>query len=480
MDDTKPMPGRPTLAGSGVAVGLARAWRWFLVAVACGLAACVAPPERQPVKETVALPKAFAALPAAARNAEVSAWLASFHDADVNALVTVALAANNDLRATAARIDQARALARIEGADARPQLAFPPAFQHVGGGRRTRDLVNEGNVLTLPFELTWEVDVWGRIADARRAAELSADAAEADWRAAKLSLAARTARTCFELAEARQRVEVVQTSVKDRGVLAELLQGRFNLGLAVGLDLSLALTDLSDARAELNDAANDVQQAQRRLELLLGRYPAGTLARCQKMPGLPAPIPVGLPAELLSRRPDIVAAFARLRSQDRRLSGARKALLPRLTLLADGGSLGRTWSDLADPGSVAWNVILGLTQPVYAGGRLRADIDLQAAHSEEALHQYRETVLDAFREVEQSLAAEQWLRKREQEAAAIVKQNNISRELAIYSYRNSVVGILTLLDSYRMTLFAETLLLEAQLHMLNNRLDLYLALGGGI
>ncbi|MBL1266033.1 efflux transporter outer membrane subunit [Candidatus Methylomicrobium oryzae] len=451
-----------------------------LICLAVLLSACVEVPDRNPVKDAVGLPPAWTARPAEAHKSEVSAWLANFKNDDLKVLIAAALDGNNDLKATATRIAQARALARIEGAAAKPQADLAPGFQHADAGREARAYAPDGNVWSVPFNFSWEWDVWGRIGDARTAAELESDAAGADLRGAALSLAARTAQGCFELAEARQRVAVVQASIDDRGALVELLQGRFNLGLAQGLDLSLALTDLSDARAELNDAANQVQLAQRRLEVLLGHYPAGAVERCRQLPELPAAMPSGLPAELLNRRPDIVAAFARLRAQDHRLSSARKALLPRVTLAASGGSLGRTLADLSDPRSAAWNLALGLTQPLYAGDRLQADIDLRAAQSGEALHRYRETVLQALREVEQSLAAEAWLRGREQALNAAVKQTETSRALAIYSYRNGTVDILTLLDSYRSTLIAQTALLDARLKLLNNRLDLYLALGGGV
>jgi NodT family efflux transporter outer membrane factor (OMF) lipoprotein len=444
------------------------------------LYACAEVPERDPLKESVGLPPAWVARPAEAYQAEVSAWLASFDNADLKILIAAALEGNNDLKATAARIPQARALSRIEGAQAKPQVDLNPEYQHTGAGRDARAYAPNGSVWSVPFNFSWEWDVWDRIADARQAADLSAEAAEADLRSATLSLAARTAQSCFELAETRQRVAVVQASIDDRGALVELLQGRFNLGLAQGLDLSLALTDLSDARAELNDAANQMQLAQRRLEVLLGRYPAGTFERCRQLPELPAAMPAGLPAELLNRRPDIVAAFDRLRAQDHRLNSARKALLPRVTLAASGGSLGNSLADLSDPRSAAWNLALGLTQPLYAGDRLQADIDLRRAQSDEALHLYRETVLQALREVEQSLAAESWLRGREQALAATVEQTETSRALAIYSYRNGTVDILTLLDSYRSTLIAQTALLDARLKLLDNRLDLYLALGGGV
>jgi len=445
----------------------------------CLLAGCVPTRQRDPLQEASPLPASWRARPAGAQKGEVGAWLASFRYPDADELVAAALDGNNDLQAAAARIRQARAQARIEGAPARPQLELAPGFAHAAAGRDARAYAENGDLWTLPLNFSWEWDVWGRIADARQAADLAADAVEADWRGAGLSLAAATVQICFELAEARQRMVVVQASIDDRATLVDLLQGRFNLGLADGLDLSLALTDLNDARAELQDADNRIQVGQRRLEVLLGQYPAGDTGRCGQLPDLPEPLPAGLPAELLTRRPDIVAAFARLRAQDHRLSSARKALLPRVNLAAGGASLSNTLADLSDPRSAAWNLVLGLSQTLYAGDRLQADIDLRAAQTQEALHAYRQTVLNALRQVEQSLAAERKLLERERALAGAVKQTETSRELAIYSYRNGTVDILTLLDSYRSTLTAQTALLDARLNLLNNRLALYLALGGG-
>jgi len=353
---------------------------WPCLILLC-LSACTTVPDRDAVGEAGPLPTAWTALPASVAQGQVGAWIASFNDDDVKSLVLKALEGNNDLKATATRVEQARAQARIAGAPARPQLDLAPGFEHADAGRDAKNSISTGSRWSVPFNLSWELDVWGRINDAQQAAVLEADAVEADLQGAVLSLAARTAQSCFELAEARQRVTVVQASIDERSALVELLQGRFNLGLAQGLDLSLALTDLSDAKAELNEAGNRVQQAQRRLEVLLGQYPGGSIERCARLPDLPVALPAGLPSELLARRPDVAAAFIRLRSQDQRLSSARKALLPRVTLAASGGSLSNTLSDLTDPRSAAWNLVLGLAQPLYAGDRLQADIDLQAAQS---------------------------------------------------------------------------------------------------
>ena len=442
---------------------------------------CIRVPEREAVETAGAFPGNWTALSASAGKGEVSAWLRSFKSKEIEKLVFAAINGNNDLKATAARIGQARALARIEGSARKPQLDLAPAFDYSDTADGEDD--DTGSGWSVPFNLSWEVDVWGRIGNLKKAAQLEADAVQADVHGAVLSLAARTVQGCFELAEARQRVQVVQESIDERSALVDLLQGRFNLGLAQGLDLSLALTDLSDAQAELKDAGNRIQLLSRRLEVLLGRYPSAKIDSCARLPDLPEALPAGIPSELLSRRPDVTAAFVRLRSQDNRLAGARKALLPRVTLAAAGGSAtsaGSAQATLGDPRMVGWNLALGLAQPLYAGDRLQADIDLNVDKSEEALHRYRETVLAAFREVEQSLAAEGWLKGRRQALAETVKRTETSRSLAIYSYRNGSVDILTLLDSYRSTLIARTALLDARLQLLNNRVDLYLALGGGV
>jgi outer membrane protein TolC len=213
---------------------------------------------------------------------------------------------------------------------------------------------------------------------------------------------------------------------------------------------------------------------------LLGHYPEGKTLATTQLPAPPANLAEGLPAQLLVRRPDLVAAFARLRSADARLSSAQRALLPRLTLTASGGSASPALAEIIDPHAAAWNLAAGLTQPLFTGGRLQSGIYLQKALVTEALNNYRSTALNAFREVEQALAAEQWLQKQEQSLREAVAQTQESRKLAIYSYRQGLIQILTLLDSYRSTLEAQSAHLAVQRQLLNNRINLYLALGGDV
>lgn len=414
-------------------------------------------------------------------------WLAAFNDARLTTLVKSGLTDNFDLKTAAARVDAACEQAIIAGAGRWPQLSLTPGYQRETS--RSSGETSEYGALTAMFNLSWELDVWGRIKAGQQAAETEAEAADDDYRAAQLSLTARIAQAYFEFGEAQLQADVAAQSVKDRGVIVDLVRGRFNKGLTRGLDLRLVLTDLANAEAQLAQARNDVQLIGKRLQTLLGRYPGNDPARQDgsnefdptlSLPQPPEILSAGLPAELLDRRPDVIAAFKGLRAADSRLESAEKALLPRVTLTGAGGSSSAALTEIVDPRAAAWNLAAGLAQPLFTGGRLQGEIRFNEAKVQEAFNQYQSVALNAFREVEQALAAEAWLRNQEQALREAVEQTEASRKLAVYSYRQGLIEILTLLDSYRSTLNAQSAHLAVQRQLLNNRINLYLALGGGV
>lgn len=411
--------------------------------------------------------------------ATIAHWAESLNDPLLNALLQETLQHNYDLKAAAARVKSANETANLIGAGRLPQLQFGPGYRRgrlpetLGGGY-------ESAAFTALFNFDWELDVWGRIQAARQSAQQEADALAADYQSARLSLAARTAQVYFELAEARLQSDVAAQSVKDRTVIVDLIRGRFNRGLTRGLDLRLALTDLADAEAQLANARNRVQIAARLLDVLLGRYPDAGLVDQARFAELPPPVAAGLPSELLKRRPDIIAALERLRAADSRLESAEKALLPRITLTASGGTGSPALTELIDPRAAAWNLALGLLQPIFTGDRLQAQIRLSEAEVEAALADYKGIALNAFREVEQTLAAEAWLRNQEKALKEAIEQTEASRKLAVYSYQQGLIQILTLLDSYRSALGAQSAHLAVRRQLLSNRVELYLALGGAV
>ncbi len=422
-------------------------------------------------------------------------WVSSFDDPNLSALILQALADNYDLKSAAARVEAAIAQARIDGSGLWPQLSFAPGYQYSqirsAGFGSAQFSVFEGL-----FNMSWEFDVWGRVRDFRQAATREAEAMHADFQAARLSLAARIAQNYFAWQEAKLQTQAATQSVEDRSVIAHLVQGRFERGLARGLDVRLTLTDLANAQSQLAQSRNREQLITRQLEILLGRYPdaslfdsapTSTVAEVvvadvdqQKLPDPPPVLAAGLPAELLSRRPDLIAAFTRLRAADARLSSTKKLLLPRIALTAVGGTRDSALTDLVDPRAVVWNVFAGMTQPLFTGGRIRGSIHLNQARAEEALNRYQTVALNAFRETEQALAAEEWLREQEEALREAVQQTEASQELALYSYRHGFIQILTLLDSYRSTFNAQRAHLAVKRQLLSNRVNLYLALGGGV
>ena len=454
--------------------------------VALIVTGCASAPERNTANTNGPIPSQWkAARPSTAQIKDQ--WVEAFADPALTALVKDGLNNNFDLKAAAARVDAAWEQTIIAGAGRWPQLGFATGYVHTGSGAGVlnNNLENtDFSGFEALFTLSWEIDVWGRIKASQQAVHQDAEAASADFKGARLSLAARTAQTYFELIEANLQAQVAEQSTKDRRTIVELVRGRFLRGLTRGLDLRLALTDLANAEAQLAQARNQMQIATRRLEVLLGRYPnAGKdtikhIATILPMP--PAVLSAGLPSQLLERRPDLVAAFSRLQAMDSRVESAKKALLPRITLTASGGASSAALSDLIDPRAAAWNLAAGLVQPIFTGGRLKGEIRLNEALTKEALNQYRSTVLNAFREVEQALAAEQWLRAQEQALQEAVEQTEASRKLAVTSYQQGLIEILTLLDSYRSTLNAQSAHLTVQRQLLSNRVDLYLALGGGV
>lgn len=452
---------------------------WLLLSVVLvSMGGCFTPPLRDTQDVGARLPKQWAKKQVFNQPIPRQ-WVEIFDDSQLRELIEVALANNYELKAAAARINSAIAQARIDGSGRWPQIFFTADHQQLqirdAGFGSSRFGVFEGM-----FSVSWEIDVWGRIRDFHKAAMTEADATQIDYYGARLSLAARVTQSYFELVEAKLLALVVEQSIKDRTIIAKLVRGRFQKGLVRGLDLRLALTDLATAEVELKKTRNNIQIIARRLEILLGRYPAGNQISTVRLPPLPNVIAAGLPSELLERRPDVVAAFTRLKAADFRTTSTKKLRLPRITLTAAGGTRSNDLTDLIDPRSVAWNVFAGLMQPIFTGGRIEGEIFRNQARAEEAFNFYKSTALNAFREVEQALAAEEWLRQQETALKEAVEQTQSSQKLAVYSYQNGRIEILTLLDSYRSMLNAQTAHLSVTRQLLSNRVNLYLALGGSV
>jgi len=254
---------------------------------------------------------------------------------------------------------------------------------------------------------------------------------------------------------------------------------RYERGLRSALDLRLARANLATAEDNLEATRARKDGAIRQLELLLGRYPGASLETTGALPEVPARVPAGLPAELLSRRPDLLALERRVAGQRERHHQARMALLPRISLSNSTGTSSGELQDIVDRDFSVWSLGANLLQPIFQGGRLLAGIDLADSNAREALETYVKGALRAFGEVETSLALEGFLTRRETALTRAVEQSQAARELAEDRYARGLDGIITLLSAQRDAFQSESRLLQIRRLRLDARIDLHLALGGG-
>ena len=457
---------------------------------ALALLSCASVPKIQHPDIDVQPPLAWTADPASAdapalADALDAAWWQTFATPRLDELITEALEHNRDLQAAAARLQMAQAQARIAGAPLQPQ-----ATATASGSRRKQNFIglpipgggaasSTSDNFGVNLNLSWEIDLWGRLRASHAASLADLQAAGADLAGARLSLATQTARAFFAATEAGRQVELAQATVDNYRLSTEQIYSRYQRGLRSSLDLRLGRASLASAEALLQQRRQQFDRSLRQLQLLLGHYPSADLEIPADLPAIPAPIPVHLPADLVSRRPDLVAAERRLAASDRRLAEARSALYPRISLTASSGRSSEELKDLLDGDFGVWSLLANITQPLLQGGRLRAGVDLASAGEEQALALYAGSVLRAYSEVESALAGERFLAAQETALLTATQEALAARQLAEERYAKGLADLITMLEAQRRAFDAQSRLLTVRRQRLDARLDLHLALGGG-
>lgn len=417
-------------------------------------------------------------------------WVAAFDNPQLYEIIAEAIANNNDIRAAAANLDAARAGAGITRAALLPQIGAnfnasrnavvinpTTAAQAGGGGGAAADRLFINNY-SLGGQVTWEIDVWGRLLDETRASYRDARAAYGDLSGAELSIAARTAQAWFALIEARQQRELAERDVTARESNLRVTDRRYERGVASSLDVRLSRSALGTSQANLALRQRLELEASRSLEVLLGRYPAAELEAAETLPALPALEGAGAPGEILARRPDLLAAEARMEAAGLRARAARKEFLPRITLSSQAGTSGPVFSDLVDPTRLAGNIAGGLVQPLFQGGRILSNSKRARAAAEASLYNYIQTALSAYEEAENAIAAEELLASRENALRLAFEEAAAAEELTDRRYSSGAATIFNLLDAQTRRISAESQYIQAQQQRVSNRVQLYLAIGG--
>lgn len=427
-------------------------------------------------------PAQWAALPTLSQHT-ATGWLADYQSPHLQALVTRAIEANPDLKAAAARLRQARAQTLEAGAALFPTVSgsFSAARNQSPSDQRFAGLAFINNRFRLPLNVSWEVDFWGRVADERRAAKAGAEAAQENYHAARLSLAAATVNAALTLAEARALVRLTEQDVQTRRIQLGILEKQLERGLEperAALDLSLSRADLARSESSLQQRHAAADQAVRALEVLLGGYPAGREPGLDSLPTLRRTVPAGLPSEMLLRRPDLRAAERRLAAALSTESAAKKAFLPSFRITGDYGRTTQFMETLLTPETAFWSLAGSATQSIFQGGRVLAGARLSRARYDELLQTYEASALTAFREVETALAAERFFSEQASALTRAAREAETAERLALGQYEKGLSPALTLLDARQRAFDARSALVAVQARRLQNRADLHLALGG--
>ncbi|MCB9903293.1 MAG: efflux transporter outer membrane subunit [Planctomycetes bacterium] len=460
-----------------------RAW---LALLPLGLAACaITPPERSYEIDSAETPAEWSA-EGVPGDVDLEAWWRQFGDEDLATQVELALEHNRDLAAAAARVHAAEAQARIAGAALKPSLDAGVdarrsrqnyiGFPIPGGGGDV--LSSTSQTLGVSLDLAWELDLWGRLAAGERAALEDYEATRADYAGAQLSIAGQTAKAWLALAEARLQLKLAEETVQSFRRNTEFVRRRYEQGRIEPLELRLAENNLAGAESLLYFRAEQIERVARQLQILTGVYPDGVV-EADELPGDPAAIPAGVPSDLLRRRPDLASAEARLAAADYRLWEARKALWPSIRLTASAGRTSAELEDLLKESFDVWSLAGGIVQPIFDGGRLRAAIDAADARAREALANYGQRSLVAFGEVETALSTQEHMEGREEALERAAQQAEAAQALAERQYQAGTTNLLAVLESQRRALNARAEQITSRRERLDNRIDLYLALGGG-
>jgi multidrug efflux system outer membrane protein len=398
-------------------------------------------------------------------------WLESFNDPALSALVDEALAYNADLKVAAARVEQAAGYVKVAGASLFPAVSV---LAHRGGKAGGDGSGIQGVFLNASLEL----DVWGRVRYGQAATQAQYASADADFAYARQSLAALVAKSYFLAVEAGLQRSIAQDTVRASEELQRLAGERLRIGAGDEQAVAEARANVGSFRDTLRQVEYSRDQALRALELLLGRYPAAEIAVAQQLATMPPPAPVGLPSELLERRPDVIAAERRVAAAFDRVEEAKAALLPRISLTAGGSSVSSELFVLKDHSNPVWSLGANLIAPLYQGGALRAQIEIRTAEQKLAVADYARVAQRAFSDVEAALSAEVALRDRDAILVDNVKDSQRALDLAQIQYKVGKIDLRVVQQRQLAVYGARTSRVHVQSEQLAQRVNLHLALGG--
>ena len=419
-------------------------------------------------------------------NVPKGSWWQVFGDTNLDALESQAMQANQQLKAAVARVDQARDTARVARGELLPAVNLDPSFQRQ---RYSPNAVPSfgaitANTFSTPLDLSYEVDLWGRVRRSFESARADAQASLAEYYNVLLTLQADVAQNYFALRSLDAEIATESGTADQWNEQVKLTQTRYDAGIGSELEVAQAQTELATTQAELASLQQQRDQLENAIAILAGENPSDfRLAPIEKADvnwhPLPPEIPAGLPSDLLERRPDVAQAERQLASANAKIGVAKASFFPVVTLTGSGGYLSGDVSSLFNWESRTWSFGPSISLPIFAGGRNRANYHRAQANYDKAVAVYRQQVLVAFGDVEDSLSDIHHLADQSEAQERAVKNARRASDLAQERYRSGIVSYIEVVDDNRDSLSAE----RDNAQLIGQRLiasvQLIKALGGG-
>lgn len=401
-------------------------------------------------------------------------WLSELDNLQVHQLVKKALASNHQFAMQAYSLEIAEQQLIVSGSQLWPELDL--AFR--SGRNKDNQTDSYSNSNSVNLNLSYEVDIWGKLSDADRMTNFNYLAQKATFEQYKQQLVVNVLTTWFSVIEAEKLLALYRSRVANSQQNLAIIEAGYNSGLTAALDVYLTRNDLNNELTRVSEQETEKTKLIRQLERLVGEYPKGELLVNANLPLLTTDIPVGLPSELISRKPELKASWYQLLSQDAGLAYAHKQRFPSIVLSGSVGDSNADIGDLLSGSSLAWSLLGSVSAPIFNAGRLKANEEKARIELKQGEQLYLDTLYNAFSDVENAITTEKNLKNSYYTMLAAQENAKIASTLSFEQYQSGLVTYTTVLDAQNRSFEAQSTLIKIKNQLIANRINLHLSLGG--
>jgi len=413
-------------------------------------------------------------------------WWKRFNDPVLDSLIAQALASSPDIKTALAKITESRGERSVELSGLLPSLSGNTSEHIQRRDEQSTDLVTRSETYNLSLDMSWEIDLFGRRLQNVEAATKDVEQTIENYHAVQVTLTSDVADAYITLRGAQAQLAALQSNVETRQQTTEITRWKQEAGMSDMLEVQQAVSTLEQARAAIPTLQQTISETKNRLAVLCGQTPGridGLLARSRSLPRVPAKITTGIPSEALNNRPDVRAAVDGVLAAYHRKTAAELERLPTIDLAGSLGlealRTGTIFSPEAAARTLAGSLIASLSQPIFEGGRITANIRISESQAKQAVYGYESTVLTALSEVENALVAIRRISERLEILRKADRAAGEASQLATHQYEAGEVDLLTVLEVQRTQLSVEESRILAEADQLNAHVQLYKSLGGG-